>query len=75
MTKCSRTTFVTTAVVVLVAAPGCKFPKELHGSWNFTYLHARSLDISLRKMELVLLDGRRLLFSCEARDSKRYVIR
>lgn len=57
------------------ASPGCKFPKELHRSWNFTYLRARSLDIGLKYLVLALLDGRKFLFSCETRDSNRYVIR
>ncbi|XP_070199972.1 uncharacterized protein [Littorina saxatilis] len=57
------------------AAPGCKFPKELRRTWNFTYMHARSLDISFTKIMLNLLDGRQLNFSCDARDSRRYVVR
>ncbi|KAK7473653.1 hypothetical protein BaRGS_00035131 [Batillaria attramentaria] len=57
------------------APPGCKFPRELHSSWNFTYLHARRLDIGLRYIVLVLLNGQRIVFSCETRDSNRYVIR
>ncbi|KAL8591072.1 hypothetical protein ACOMHN_032637 [Nucella lapillus] len=56
------------------AAPGCKFPRQLQKSWNFTYLHARSLDIDGRHMVLVLLDGRRLVFTCQTRDSNRYVL-
>nr|KAG5689547.1 hypothetical protein BaRGS_022050 [Batillaria attramentaria] len=35
----------------------------------------RQLDIGLRYIVLVLLNGQRIVFSCETRDSNRYVIR
>ncbi|PVD33992.1 hypothetical protein C0Q70_05254 [Pomacea canaliculata] len=57
------------------ATPGCKFPKKLNKSWNFTYLHARRLVIDGNNMTLILLNGRSIVFSCYARDSNYYVVR
>lgn len=56
-------------------APGCKFQNELHGDWNFTYIHAHSLVIRETTMTLILLDGHSMVFICDTRDSSNYVIR
>ena len=54
---------------------GCKFPRKLHRRWQFTYLRAQALEIKHREMILYIVGGRNLTFTCDQRDSRRYVVR
>ncbi|XP_041367792.1 uncharacterized protein LOC121382291 [Gigantopelta aegis] len=55
--------------------PGCRFPKKLHGDWNFTYRKAHHLTFNLRNMTLVLLSGETITFQCHTRDNGLYLVR
>ncbi|GFO33880.1 hypothetical protein PoB_006038500 [Plakobranchus ocellatus] len=54
---------------------GCKFPKAIQGRWNFTYQHAKSLEIWQRNSTLHLMDGSSVRFMCDKRDGSVFVFR
>ncbi|KAK0054766.1 hypothetical protein Bpfe_015863 [Biomphalaria pfeifferi] len=55
--------------------PGCKFPPELRGRWNYTYQHAKSLEIWQRNATLHLMSGESVKFICDKRDGGVFVFR
>ncbi|BFZ15888.1 hypothetical protein BsWGS_18927 [Bradybaena similaris] len=57
------------------ALPGCKFPLELQGRWNFTYQHARMLEIWHSNATLHLMSGQLVRFLCDKRDGQVFVFR
>ncbi|XP_005099542.2 uncharacterized protein LOC101862730 [Aplysia californica] len=57
------------------ALPGCKFPAQIQGRWNFTYQHARSLEIWSRNATLHLMNGKNIKFLCDKRDGGVFVFR
>ncbi|KAK3720740.1 hypothetical protein RRG08_057210 [Elysia crispata] len=61
--------------VIRRSAPGCKFPKSIQGRWNFTYQHAKSLEIWQRNSTLHLMDGSSVRFLCDKRDGGVFVFR
>ncbi|GFR98663.1 hypothetical protein ElyMa_002774200 [Elysia marginata] len=56
-------------------APGCKFPPAIQGRWNFTYQHAKSLEIWQRNSTLHLMNGSSVRFLCDKRDGSVFVFR
>lgn len=57
------------------SAPGCKFPLAVQGRWNFTYQHAKSLEIWMRNSTLHLMNGSSVRFLCDKRDGSVFVFR
>ncbi|RUS70735.1 hypothetical protein EGW08_021502 [Elysia chlorotica] len=64
-----------TQAIIRRSAPGCKFPKSIQGRWNFTYQHAKSLEIWQRNSTLHLMDGSSVRFLCDKRDGPVFVFR
>ncbi|KAH9502746.1 hypothetical protein Btru_069672 [Bulinus truncatus] len=60
---------------VTVTIPGCKFPPEIRGRWNYTYQHAKSLEIWQRNATLYLMNGESVKFICDKRDGGVFVFR
>ncbi|XP_059140915.1 uncharacterized protein LOC131928800 isoform X2 [Physella acuta] len=65
----------TTNAFIRRALPGCKFPLELRGRWNYTYQHAKSLEIWQRNATLHLMSGESVKFLCDKRDGGVFVFR
>lgn len=55
--------------------PGCKFPLEIQGRWNFTYQHAKMLEIWQKNATLHLMSGQDIKFFCDKRDGGVFVFR
>ncbi|CAG5132812.1 unnamed protein product [Candidula unifasciata] len=65
----------TTTAFIRRALPGCKFPPEIQGRWNFTYQHARMLEIWQSNATLHLMSGQDVRFFCDKRDGHVFVFR
>ncbi|CAL1548085.1 unnamed protein product [Lymnaea stagnalis] len=65
----------TTNAFIRRALPGCKFPAEIRGRWNYTYQHAKSLEIWQRNATLHLMNGESIRFMCDKRDGGVFVFR
>ncbi|CAG5123642.1 unnamed protein product, partial [Candidula unifasciata] len=60
----------TTSAFIRRALPGCKFPPEIQGRWNFTYQHAKMWEIWQRNATLHLMSGQAVKFVCDKRDGR-----
>lgn len=61
--------------VSLYLGSGCRFPKELRGEWDFTYIHALKAVFTPKTLVYYLVDRSTLSLHCDKRDGNLFLLR